>query len=637
MIATPQQLENRAAPGEYYKFVPKTLPENLAFRRAMIEAGDADPAMARALWRMCKADLLFYVNVFCRTFSPKDYPDSPHRPFNTWDVQDDALTGISEAIGHHDIALPKSREMGATWCCLAAIEHRWHFWDGQAFLICSRKEELVDKRGSPKSLFWKIDYLHKFQPKWILPTRRSLGDDDPNRTRNHLENADNGSVIDGEATVPDLGRGDRLTAIFLDEAAFMDNARHIARATRDATRCRILNSTPNGTGGIGNEFYRSCHNPHWKVKRLHWIQHPEKCRGAYRWGEGEIELLDPGFKFPEGFPFIRDGKLRSPWYDLQCARANSDREISEELDVDFWGSGEQFFKGVMIEDYRKQHVMPPYYRGMYRRDIKKGEHGEDIPTGPYRWRESAKGQFKIWGTLHPATSIPFGDEFAVGADIAAGTGGDFSSNSCLKTIDKRTGRVVAGFVTNKMDPKEFAELAIAVCKWFNNATLNWENDGPTGIGFGNEVIRLGYSNLYFANVENLAFKKKTQRPGWCNRREGIASLLGEVQRAMRQGELVEPDEETLDELMQFVWKNGKVVHDGSLATEDESGKGKAHGDRGIALGVAWEACRDVPAMDPEPGEKPEAEPGTIGFYIQQDDEMTQLEQGRVSDKLVVFG
>lgn len=636
MIATPATIEASAAPGQHYLLIPKSPAENLAFRRRMIEAGDADPGVARALWWMCREDILFYVNTFCWTFSPKDYADSPHRPFNTWDVQDGVFTAVSGAIGKHDIACPKSREMGLTWCCLTAIEHRWHFWDGQTFLICSRKEELVDKRGSPKSLFWKIDYLHKFQPKWLLPSNRSLGDADPNRTRSHLENADNGSVIDGEATVPDLGRGDRLTAIFLDEAAFMDNARAIARATRDATLCRILNSTPNGTGGIGNEFYRSCHNPQWKVKRVHWSQHPEKCRGAYRWGEGEIELLDPDFKYPEGFPFIRDGKLRSPWYDLQCARANSEREISEELDVDFWGSGEQFFKGAMIESYRQENAMPPYYRGMYRQAVIKGKLGEEIKKGPWRWWESAKGQFKIWGTLHPATSIPFGDEFAAGCDIAAGTGGDFSSNSCLKVIDKRTGRVVASYATNTMDPKEFAELAIEVCKWFNNAVLSWENDGPTGIQFGNEVIRIGYRNLYYSDVENLAYKKKTRKPGWCNRREGKASLLGEIQRAMRQGELRESDEDTLDELLQFVWKDAKVVHDGSLATEDESGKGKAHGDRGIALGVAWEACKDSPPMAAEQNKEQEAEPGTIGFFIQQDDEMTRQEQGRSVDNLVRF-
>jgi len=35
--------------------------------------------------------------------------------------------------------------------------------------LVSRVEDLVDKTDDPKSLFWKIDFIHKHLPKWLMP------------------------------------------------------------------------------------------------------------------------------------------------------------------------------------------------------------------------------------------------------------------------------------------------------------------------------------------------------------------------------------------------------------------------------------------------------------------------------------
>ncbi len=59
-------------------------------------------------------------------------------------------------------------------------------------------------------------------------------------------NADNGSVIDGESTTGDAGRGDRRTAMFIDEYAAFDvtDGYRVLLASRDTTNCRGFNSTP---------------------------------------------------------------------------------------------------------------------------------------------------------------------------------------------------------------------------------------------------------------------------------------------------------------------------------------------------------------------------------------------------------
>ena len=605
----------------HYHRVPKHPLRNVRFRRWLLRKARDNPRVQAQLRRMCKEDILFYINTFCFTHSPKDYPKSPDRPFITWQIQDHVLTRIASAIGSHDIAMPKSREMGATWMCVQAIEHRWHFYASQTFLMCSRKDELVDKTGSPKTLFHKIDYIHRHQPKWLLPTGRERGSDDPNRTKAHILNPDNNSVTDGEATVPDLGRGDRLTAIFNDEHGFMENASAISKATRDATNCRIVCSTPNGTGGVGAEFFRFVTNPNCETIYMHWTAHPEKARGLYSSENGRWIKHDPDYDWPEDFEPILDDKLRSPWYDLQCRRANSDMEIAQEIDIDFLGSGSRFFSIGVVEDHRKKHATAAYYRGM----LFVGT-ADQVPT----WSDNERGLMHVWCAIDPTNQKPHAGTFAVGCDIAAGTGGDHSSNSALQVINVETGQQVARYASTRISPKDFALFAIGVCHWFHGAKLIWEDNGPLGAQFRTEVVRLGYDNLYYRKADGLTFEKRSNKVGWWNPADGPGDLLGEVQRAMREGELRIQDEATIDELLQYVFSNGRVVHDGSLATDDESAKGKAHGDMAIALGVTWEAARGtqvVPA-EPEPEEYPV---GSHGYILMVDQRAKDLEQGLNED------
>ena len=171
---------------------------------------------------------------------------------------------------------------GLTWCVLnfSGIFSKQVL----SFLMVSRKESYVDEKGNPKTLFHKLDFIHKYQPKWLLPKGRWLGWNDPNRRLMHIENADTGSVIDGESTTGDVARGDRRTAILIDEFAAFDvkDSFSVLSSTRDATRCRLFNSTPMGSG---NAFYKVMHEmPAVHTIRMHWSEHPEKNRGSYTAG-----------------------------------------------------------------------------------------------------------------------------------------------------------------------------------------------------------------------------------------------------------------------------------------------------------------------------------------------------------------
>ena len=605
--------------------VPKDPAENLRFRRWVLDECRGNPRRQAQFKKMCREDLLFYINVFCWTHSPKDHPEFPDRLFITWPFQDIALLKIADAVGHHDLCLPKSREMGVSWMVLTTFEWRWHFWPRQTFLLASRKAELVDKIGSPTALFYKLCYLHENQPTWLLPTGREKEQNDPNRTTAHLLNADNGSVIDGEATVADLGHGGRFTAIGLDEHGRMPDAPAISTGTRDATASRIFLSTFNGTGGLGAEFHRFSKNPDCEQFRMRWTLHPEKVVGLYTSKDAKLKILDKEYEFPPDYKFVLDGKTRSPWYDNECRRSNSQREIDQQVDMIPLGSGDRFFASDIIESHRSRHVVPPVYRGYLSVSLKTLEPQWIASGTPNVKLELEPGSLflerplHVWTPLNSSTGRPFEDEFVVSADIGAGTGGDFTSNSALSVVNKRTGGQVATFAAYDILPKDFASFAIAVCKWFHDATLIWEDNGGLGAQFRGEVIRRKYPYVYcrFSEVNN--YRKVTTNPGYHTPTAGPGPILDELQRAMKDGDCVVVDEATLDELYQYVWKNGKVVHDGSQATDSESGKMKAHGDRAVAMALAWEAARSGPSGPKKEPDKKAYPEGSLGWVMQQDE------------------
>jgi len=266
-------------------FVPKDLIGNLRWRMAVHKKILLDPKYAYVIKNACSKDPLFFINGFGWTYDPRRQPSSK-LPFILYSFQEDAILDIIKAIGEYDILIEKSRDMGASWCCIVAIFWCWLVRAMQSFLFVSRVEDYVDKTGNPKALMWKFDYLLNNIPLWLRPTNY---DENTCRSKLHIENPGNGSVVDGESTTGNVARGDRRTAILLDEFAAVVDGHNVLSSTRDATNCRIFNSTPSGTN---NAFY-DIRQTDIKKLRLHWSQHPIKSKGLYTTDEhGRLRILD---------------------------------------------------------------------------------------------------------------------------------------------------------------------------------------------------------------------------------------------------------------------------------------------------------------------------------------------------------
>lgn len=176
----------------------------------------------------------------------------------------------------------KSRDMGLSWLTVALGATLCITHDNLSIGFGSRKEEYVDKIGSPKSLFWKARMFVGLLP----PEFRGgfvQGVTDPHM---RLKFPSTGSIMTGESG-DGIGRGDRASIYFVDESAFLERPHLTEASLSQTTNCRIDISTPNGRA---NPFAEKCLGGRFDVFRFHWRDDPRKDQA---WYDKQVAILDP--------------------------------------------------------------------------------------------------------------------------------------------------------------------------------------------------------------------------------------------------------------------------------------------------------------------------------------------------------
>lgn len=292
---------------EPFKY-PTTYDENVSYRLKLWMRVDKDARMKLIVKDLCKEDILFWVNSFVATYNPRKNPAVI--PFITYKYEDDLILDLVDCVKNQkDILIDKSRDMGVTWCVLLVFTWFWQFHgEGYDFLCGSRKENLIDLTGDMSTLFEKLRFLIKNQPKWLRPKGF-----DAKTHCNYMRiiNPESKATMIGEATNASFSRGGRYRGVFFDEFAFWEVDEAAWRASADSTNCRIAVSTPHG---LDNKFAELRHKdpPVLKIRSLHWTLHPEKDEA---------------------------------WYKAECARRGDPVEIAQELDINYEGSAE----GILFE------------------------------------------------------------------------------------------------------------------------------------------------------------------------------------------------------------------------------------------------------------------------------------------------
>lgn len=586
----------------FFDLVPLNPIENLKYRIDMRQRCMYDLDYRAATMLACQQDILYWLSTWVWIYEPRPKIIGGEKmptviPFIPWEHQIPIIRTLQENLGFRDIAIEKSRGEGMSWISVLFALWDWIFDPMSRIGLVSRNRAFADSADNPDSMMWKIVWEIDQLPIWMVGHR----DKDWKRSleAGSLMNLRNGSSIGVSAATGDVGRGGRYKWFIMDELGAFPRGDDVnaVMSTQHATNSRLFISTPAGSSGA---YYDIISRPDCFKLSMHWSQNPTRNRGLYRIVSGKIVEIDPiSNPLPPGYaesvrPLLArlqesgyniEKGYRSPWYDNECDRPGATpQRIAQELDLDYAGSkvrvfGDDFFR------IANETVRNPTIRGMFTL------HPE---TSELIFERAWDGNVSMWTELDHRNKPPT-DSYVVSADICTGSGGSYTSNSVCQVINLNTREQVLEFASTTIKPAEFADICMGVAKWFWEAYLAWEINGP-GAGFGERVISRNYGNVYRRMIHWKRTRRKTTEVGWHTGEKTRPILFAEILRAVVNREVVIRSEELLKECGQYIFKDGKIVHQLSLTTEDDSSKGQAHGDRVISIGVGLMAAKDRPQM-----------------------------------------
>lgn len=597
-----------------HKHVPRNFEGNLFYRRDLrawlSEGGEESQSM---LLGACRRDVLFFANALCWTMDSKRHPGKPVRPWITFqEFQDDLFYQLEEMWGPPDTdgqtgfdgCWVKCRDVGVSHIPLIACYRRFALFGGQIFYLVSEREQLVDDRANPGAMLPKVDFIHSKMPAFMVRDveRRKL-------TYYHVDEDGEpdlaGGIIKGCATTDIATAATRPTAIIADEFGIWDMRKSIGflASSAGASNSRLFMGTPKGQG---NGFHKVATETDIPRTNIHWTQHPWHRRGLYRsLGEqGTIQYEDESFwaterlswlkkSFPllarkitvdgdsdpllrDCYPFMKDAKVRSPYYDHECARSPFPWQIAQEHDLDFHGSGSPFYDQAQLTAYIERYSMVPIHRGTLTCD--------PFTFEPDDWADGEAGHYFLWCNmmLHKGQRFPTarGHRCIMGADVSAGTG---ASSSAISVWDCVTREKVFRWMRRDVGPHALAEVAFPISKWFGGCKIIFES-GAHGSTFGQRLRELK------ANIFTMEDKKGKKRPnpGLSYEGSGKLNLCTNYGAALFRGEAMNRDRQALKEGFAFqLGATSLVEHVDSLNKTNPAGAKKNHGDAWMADCLAW--------------------------------------------------
>ena len=556
--------------------IPKRPEANLAWRMEMIEKASKDEGMQRDLLAACAESQLFWINAFVMTFHQFDVDESGKRieskhadqPMITWPIQDELLLRFENCVAEgEDILIDKSRDMGASWCCIDHIHWLMLFRRSHKpteLLEMSRNEDYVDKPGNMKSLFQKHDYINQWLPDWMRPPDCFRGQ--ANRSHMHWHNPIANSTLDGESTTKRAGRGDRRLIGLLDEFGSVQSGMEMRNSSRDACLVRIINST----SVPGSEYNKWRSDKTIKVFIMPYWEHPDKGTGRY------VKQTKAG-----------KWEIRSPWFDKE-EKARGPKYCATEILREDTEPGLSFFQEQNIDNHMAMYARSPssvwdikWKKHLGYEDLQHFIRTKDLSM--LSTVEKAYGPLKVWCNLEngrPDQTL----SYIFGIDTGKGQG---ASNSVISIKCKETGEKVGEWADATYPPYDFAQIIIAVAMWFGGAKpfrlpfLKWENNGP-GWDIGRIIVKKCLYPYYYRNESpGKVTDKKTQQYGFQTSQQSKYELLSAYDKMLAYGGYANRSKVALEEARTYVHFASGGIGPAYMMQESASAR-KTHGDRVMA-------------------------------------------------------
>ena len=202
---------------------------------------------AREYYRTRPAE---FVAHWCVTYDPRlagDANKPPTMPFVPFAKQRELIEFVYACLEARANGLvEKSRDMGATWVCVAISVHLFLHWPGASVSWGSKDAGLVDKLGDPNSILEKARIILRNLPVELLPIGFSLTD---HMSIMRIVNPETGATIVGGAG-DNIGRGGRSLIAFKDESAHYQHAEAIEAALMANALVQMDLSSVHGLGTV---------------------------------------------------------------------------------------------------------------------------------------------------------------------------------------------------------------------------------------------------------------------------------------------------------------------------------------------------------------------------------------------------
>ncbi len=312
----------------------------------------------------------------------------------------------------------------------------------------------------------------------------------------------------------------------------------------------VVVSTPNGYDPIYYEIYEQANRGmnDFKITEMFWYRDPRYTKDLYLVKTDEIihyllnreeYTADRIIDFSGRDPYERNYdelkayfelgyKPCSSWFEAMVKKLKYDkRKVSQELECNFLGSGDNVFDSNLIKNITDNMIKEPINKMM--------------GGGLWIWKEPEMGH-----------------RYIMGVDVSRGDSEDYSTFQIYDFDEKEQ---VAEYV-GKLPPDVLAEIAY---KWGNmyNCFIVIDITGGMGVATARKLQELGYKDLYvdgvdFGNKWKFDPKAADKIPG-INFNSKRVQIIAAFEEGLRHGLKIHSSR-LLNEMNTFVYVNGRPDH-----------------------------------------------------------------------------
>jgi hypothetical protein len=392
------------------------------------------------------------------------------------------------------IYILKARQMGSSTLAMARLFHRIHTVPATNSMVVAHDDKATSGLFGMVRLFLAA-LPEEFRPRTKISNTNELILQDPNSLKGM-----NSWFRAQTAGNKDIGRSSTIRHLLCSEISSWINPEEVTDGLWEAVpdvadSTIILETTAKGVGSWAHNVWLGC-----KEERedalfdpvfLPWYLMPEYQRVPPKDWQPTVE--DREFKAEYGLTWkqVYYYRRKVRFFELKHP-GQGKRLLASEFpcnDDECWTSSG---KSAFIDDVRtwvfKNQVQEPEFHYTVRS-------GKIIP--------SVTGELRVWEPPCP------GAAYAIGVDVAHGTGGDYS---CIQVVAHPGYRQVAEWSHNRTDPKRLAYIIKPIAEWYNEAVVAVEVNG-SGM-YTNGTLWEMYSNLYRWTFFDKLRNAETQKLGW---------------------------------------------------------------------------------------------------------------------------